>query len=179
MTGSKFIPKTLREIKSYDIFDIPQDFFNNNKVPQDYRMKPVFNEGVIKIVTFNSFFTNENDVYYIYLNSITGDIETYIYSRENYSFCFVFKTTMNTEIKTLDRLPIYKNKKFKSVNDNAFREFVGSVIVEAMAYISYFTENKETVIKHGSHKRTTSSSISNRSEKIIAKERYKYLTKKE
>ena len=60
----KFTPKTLRELKTYDTFEIPQNFFYGSKIPKDYKMKPVFNEGVIKINSPKSNFTNKNDVFY-------------------------------------------------------------------------------------------------------------------
>ena len=55
----KFTPKTLREIKTFDTFEISKDFFNGSKIPKDYKMKPVFNEGVIKISSPKSNFTNK------------------------------------------------------------------------------------------------------------------------
>lgn len=173
----KFTPKTLREIKTFDTFEISKDFFNGSKIPKDYKMKPVFNEGVIKISSPKSNFTNKNDVFYIYLNSINGDIEVYVYSRENYKFQFFFSTVMNDSVTSVKDLKIYKSKDFDYIEDRYFISFITNVILEAMAYISYFTENKDTVIKHGSHKRTTSSGASNKGEKNNNRRKIQVLNK--
>lgn len=175
----KFTPKTLREIKTFDTFEISQDFFEGNNVPKDYKMKPVFNEGVIKISSPKLMIGHGNDIFYIYLNSMTGDIEVYAYSRDNYNFQFLFRTIMNNSVTSIEKLKIHKGKEFDFIGDKYFISFVRGVVLEAMAYISYFTENRETVIKHGSHKRSTNISKSKKNSnrrkiQILNKEKVVY-----
>lgn len=177
MEKNIFTPKTLREIKNYDTFELASDFLNRKPISREYHMKPVFTEGVIKIIDDSSSFLNsKKKIFYIYLNDTTGTIEVYTYTREDYCFEFIFKITFNENIKSLEKLEFEKNKEYSYIKDEYLQVFVSSIVLEAMAYISYYTENRDTVIKHRSRKRNVNN-INSKGEKNSIKRKIQILNK--
>lgn len=150
-TGT-FVPKTLREIKNYDLFEFVEDEIGKkdwySKVPVDYKSKIIFNEGVI---AFN-FDLNKTKIY-AYLNSEKNIIECYLYDRDLYEFNFLFRVVIDYnvnsihDVKILDKGSIeLRGKNIKLLKDDGCKSLL-VLIFNLMAYLSYTVENKKTVIK--------------------------------
>lgn len=133
--------KTFRELKEYDMFDLGDISYSDAIVPSDFRVEPIFNEAVIKIVSNGH---GEKVSTYTYVNS-NGTIEYYLYRCKTYEFlpCLKVKTYMVENKLKFEVL--YMNEMYK-VNDKEIETIIHQTL-HTMSYLSYVATTKETIYK--------------------------------
>lgn len=154
--GTYFVPKTLKQIKEYDTFELLEEKDWNKEVPADYKTKPFFNEAVLKIPVE---YTGEKNKLYVYINAYTNDSEFYLYDSKTYDFMFMFGVNLSN-IDNPEKLQFYKNEKkiFMGVLRDENCRILLTEVANVLAYISYTLENRDVIIRDIQQKNSVSKS---------------------